>query len=143
MTKAPRIRSLHHIGVAVASLKEAVPRWTDEFGLELDSIAEVPSERVRVAILRAGGARIELLEPMAEDSLIARFLAKKGPGIHHLAFGVEDCAVQIGALKALGAPLLDEEPRPGAHGCRVAFVHPRYLGGALAEFVEDPSDDRA
>lgn len=131
------IQDLHHIGVAVASLDDAVPRWTEGFGLVLEGIEEVPTEKVRVAVLRAGGTRIELLEPTSEDSPIARFLAKRGPGVHHLAFGVDDCGGQIRRLADKGAPLLDEAPRPGAHGCKVAFVHPRHLGGVLAELVED------
>lgn len=131
------LQGLHHIGVAVASLQEALPRWQG-LGLELHSIEEVPTERVRVAVLLAGSTRIELLEPTAPDSPIAKFLAARGPGIHHLAFHVADCQRQIDRLAAAGAQLLDRAPRPGAHGCKVAFVHPRHLGGVLAELVEDP-----
>lgn len=138
MSSAPPIQGLHHIGVAVPSLQEALPRWTDGFGLRLQSVDEVPTERVRVAVLLAGSTRIELLEPTSPDSPIAKFLDKRGPGIHHLAFQVGDCQVQIDALAAAGAPLLDQAPRPGAHDCRVAFVHPRHLGGVLAELVQDP-----
>ena len=137
MTDQP-IQELHHIGVAVRSLDEALPKWTDGFGLRLESIDEVPTEQVKVAVLMAGGTRVELLEPTSDDSPIAKFLAKKGPGIHHLAFHTGDCQLQIDALQAAGAPLLDESPRPGAHDCKVAFVHPKFLGGVLAELVEDP-----
>lgn len=115
-----------------------MPRWTEQFGLTLQSIEEVPTEKVRVAILMAGSTRIELLEPTADDSPIAQFLQKRGPGVHHLAFQVGDCQVQIDALKLLGAPLLGERPRAGAHDCKVAFVHPKHLLGVLAELVEDP-----
>ncbi len=103
------------------------------------------TERVRVAVLRAGSTRIELLEPTSDDSPIARFLDKRGPGVHHLAFGVDDLASSLRRLAESGAPVLDREPRPGAHGSRVAFVHPRFLGGVLAELVENPGsaeDDR-
>ena len=132
------IEALHHIGVAVHSLDEALPKWTDGFGLELRSVDEVPTEKVRVAVLMAGDTRIELLEPTSDDSPIARFLAKRGPGIHHLAFQVGDCQRKIAELEAAGAPMLNSTPNPGAHDCKVAFVHPRHLGGVLAELVEDP-----
>ena len=132
------IQDLHHIGVAVASLDEALPRWVDGFGLTLQSTDEVPTEKVRVAVLTAGRTRVELLEPTSEDSPIAKFLAKRGPGIHHLAFQTDDCGAQIKVLADAGAPLLDQAPRPGAHDTRCAFIHPKYLGGVLAELVEDP-----
>ncbi|MBL8754419.1 MAG: methylmalonyl-CoA epimerase [Planctomycetes bacterium] len=135
------VQALHHIGIAVRSLAEALPRWTDGLGLVLQSTDEVPTEKVRVAVLLAGTTRIELLEPTSPDSPIAQFLDKRGPGIHHLAFQVGDCQVKIDAMLALGAPMLAKSPNPGAHGCKVAFVHPKYLGGVLAEFVEDPHHD--
>lgn len=132
------IEALHHIGIAVRSLAEALPRWTDDLGLRLVSVEEVPTERVKVAVLMAGATRIELLEPLTPDSPLAGFLQKRGPGIHHLAFQVGDCQVKIDALAARGAPMLSKTPNPGAHDCRIAFAHPRWLGGVLAEFVEDP-----
>lgn len=138
MDSAQGPQGLHHIGIAVRSLAEALPHWTQGLGLRLESTAEVPTEQVRVAVLRAGSLRIELLEPLSPDSPIAKFLDKRGPGVHHLAFEVGDCQAQIAALAAAGAPLLDQAPRPGAHDCKVAFVHPKYLGGVLAELVEDP-----
>lgn len=137
MASDPAVAGLHHIGIAVRSLAEALPRWTDGLGLTLQSVDEVPTEKVKVAVLLAGTQRIELLEPTSPDSPIAVFLEKRGPGIHHLAFQVGDCQVKIDAMTALGAPMLNEKPNPGAHGCKVAFVHPKYLGGVLAEFVED------
>ena len=98
----------------------------------------VPTEQVKVAVLMAGTTRIELLEPTSDDSPIAKFLAKRGPGVHHLAFQVGDCLKKIDALMAAGAPMLNTTPNPGAHDCKVAFVHPKHLGGVLAELVEDP-----
>jgi methylmalonyl-CoA/ethylmalonyl-CoA epimerase len=139
MDAAAGLLGLHHIGIAVASIDAALPRWTG-LGLALQSVEEVPTERVRVAVLLAGTTRIELLEPTAPDSPIARFLQQRGPGIHHLAFHVADCQRQIDALAQAGAQLLDKTPRPGAHGCRVAFLHPKQLGGVLTELVEDPND---
>ncbi len=135
---ARMIDALHHIGVAVRSLDESLGHWVDGLGLTLQGIEEVPTEKVRVAILLAGSTRIELLEPTADDSPIARFLDKRGPGVHHLAFRSPDTGEAIRVLTEAGAPLLDEAPRPGAHGTKVAFVHPRYLGGVLAEIVQDP-----
>jgi methylmalonyl-CoA/ethylmalonyl-CoA epimerase len=138
MKPVPPVQGLHHIGIAVTSLAEALPRWTDGFGLRLQSTDVVPTEQVRVAVLMAGSTRIELLEPTSPDSPIAKFLDKRGPGIHHLAFQVGDCQVQIDALAARGALLLDSKPRKGAHDCKVAFLHPKQLGSVLAELVEDP-----
>ena len=135
---ATMIRELHHIGIAVSSLDEALPRWTEGLGVVLDGVEEVPTEKVRVAVLRAGATRIELLEPTADDSPIARYLQKRGPGVHHLAFEVGDTGEMIRVLTDRGAPVLDDAPRPGAHGTKVAFVHPKYLGGVLAELVENP-----
>jgi methylmalonyl-CoA epimerase len=132
------IESLHHIGIAVRSLDEALVAWVDGLGLELVGIEEVPTEGVRVAILLAGSQRIELLEPTAADSPIAKFLDRRGPGVHHLAFRSPDTAALIRVLTERGAPLLDSAPRPGAHGTQVAFVHPKFLGGVLAEIVQDP-----
>ncbi|MBK8975207.1 MAG: methylmalonyl-CoA epimerase [Planctomycetes bacterium] len=133
------IEELDHIGIAVHSVDEAVTRYVDGLGLRLDSVEVVPTERVRVAVLMAGRTRIELLEPTAPDSPIAKFLEKRGPGVHHLAFRCADTGAQIRVLTERGAPLLDREPRPGAHGTRVAFLHPKFLGGVLAELVEHPA----
>ncbi len=134
------IEGLHHIGVAVRSLTEALPHWTAGLGLRLEGVEEVPTERVRVAILWAGTTRIELLEPTSPDSPIAKFLEKRGPGVHHLALKCGDTAEAIRVLVDAGAPLLDQAPRRGAHDTQVAFIHPRYLGGVLAELVQDPPE---
>lgn len=132
------VQALNHIGVAVRSLQEALPVWIDGMGLRLEGIEEVPTEKVRVAMLYAGDTRVELIEPTAADSPIQAFLDKRGPGIHHLAFTVEDAQESIDHMTARGLPLLDRKPRPGAHGTKVAFVHPKGLGGVLAEIVEEP-----
>lgn len=137
---ARMIEDLHHIGIAVRSLDEALPRWTDDLGLHLAGIEEVASEQVRVAVLHAGRTRVELLEPTSPESPIARFLERRGPGVHHLAFKVGSTGATIRVLAGRGAPMLDEAPRPGAHDTKVAFLHPRHLGGVLAEFVEETRD---
>lgn len=135
---APMIRALHHIGIAVHSLDEALPRWVDGLGLELIGIDEVPAEQVRVAVLRAGPTRIELLEPTEADSPVGKFLAKKGPGIHHLALQTEDVDAEVGHLRDRGAQVIGKGVGPGAHGTRVAFLHPKSNDGVLTEIVEDP-----
>jgi methylmalonyl-CoA/ethylmalonyl-CoA epimerase len=132
------IKELHHIGIAVRSIDEALPRYVDGLGLVLQGIEEVPAERVRVAFVTAGATRIELLEPTDPTSPIQGFLDKRGPGVHHLAFEVDDTGVMIQVLTDAGAPLLDHSPRLGAHGTRCAFIHPKYLGGVLAELVQNP-----
>ena len=134
------IGRIDHVGIAVASIAEA-RLFYEAMGLVVEAIEEVPQEGVRVAMIPCGESKIERLEATSADSPIARFLAKRGPGIHHPAFQVGDCQVKIDAMSAVGAPMLNKTPNPGAHGCKVAFVHPKYLGGVLAEFVEDPHHD--
>ena len=139
MTTAPGARALHHIGIAVRSIAESLPHWTEALGLELVSTDEVPSQGVRVAVLKAGPTRIELLEPLGDGSPVQRFLDKRGQGVHHLAVDVPDCAAAIGRMAASGAPMIDDSPVPGAHGWKVAFAHPRGMDGVLTELVEDPN----
>jgi len=133
----PAVLGLHHLGIAVSSIDDSLERWVG-LGFVLQSVEEVPTEKVRVAVLMAGQTRIELLEPTSPDSPVAKFLDKRGPGVHHLALQTADCGEHIKVLADQGAPMLDKEPRPGAHDCRVAFVHPRHLAGVLVELVEDP-----
>ena len=132
------IQSLHHIGIAVDDLDAAVHLYRDVLGLSFHGIEDVPTEGVRVAVVMAGAVRIELLQALRPDSAIAKFIDKRGPGIHHLAFAVDSTQATIDSLKQKGAPLLDQTPRPGAHGTKVAFIHPKGLKGVLAELVEDP-----
>jgi len=131
----------HHIGIAVRDLDAAVARYR-AFGLTLDSTAEVPSEGVRAAFLSSGGARIELLEPLRDDSAIARFLEKRGEGLHHLAFATTNIVSEMDRLRREGFELIDSEPRPGAHGRRVAFIHPRSAQGVLLELVQEAASAR-
>lgn len=138
MAQATGPKGLHHIGIAVRSLDEALPHWTQVLGLELQSRDEVPSEGVRVAVLKVGDTRIELLEPLSADSPVGKFLDKRGPGVHHLAFHVDDCQRKIDGMKTAGAQMLHDAPRKGAHDCRVAFAHPKSMDGVLCELVEDP-----
>jgi methylmalonyl-CoA/ethylmalonyl-CoA epimerase len=130
------VTGVDHLGIAVAKLEDALPFWRDLLGLELVAIEVVPSEKVRVAILKAGTTRVELLEPTSPDSPIAKALEKRGPGIHHLALKVDDLAARMAALKQAGRPALDEVPRPGAEGSKVTFLHPKHTGGVLVELTQ-------
>ena len=127
---------LEHIGIATPSLEEALPFWRDALGLEVVHTEVVEEQGVRVAMLPVGEPRIELLEPTGPSSPVAKFLEKRGPGIHHVAVRVPDIRAALARLKAQGARLVDETPRAGAGGCLVAFVHPTSAGGVLLELVE-------
>ncbi|MBI4881441.1 MAG: methylmalonyl-CoA epimerase [Planctomycetes bacterium] len=132
---------IEHLGVAVPSLEEGLKLYRDLLGFSQEFLEEVASERVRVAGLAAGGLTIELLEPTSPDSAIASFLAKRGPGLHHVAVAVEveGLAALLPRLKAAGVRLLDDAPRPGSRGTRVAFIHPKGALGVLIELVERPA----
>jgi len=132
---APR---LAHLGVAVVAHAEALRFWRDLLGLPLEHVEHVASDGVHVALLRlgAGAGSIELLQPDAGDNPVARFLGKRGPGIHHVALEVDDLPELFARLQAAGVRLLDAAPRPGAHGTTVCFVHPASTGGVLVELVQ-------
>ena len=127
---------IDHFGIAVRSLEEASGFYRDVLGLQVEGSEEIPGQKMRVASFRIGELHIELLEPTADDSPIARFLAKNGPGLHHLAYRVEDLSATLAALKAAGVRLIDEAPRMGAHGMEIAFAHPRSTTGVLTEFCQ-------
>lgn len=125
-----------HIGIAVASLDEAVPLWEYLTGAPGSERETVGSQGVEVVFLGSGAARIELLAPTRDDSPIARFIERRGPGIHHIAYRVPDIRAALDRAEQQGLQLIDREPRPGAHGHLVAFVHPRATGGVLFEYVQ-------
>jgi methylmalonyl-CoA/ethylmalonyl-CoA epimerase len=127
---------LEHIGIATRSIEDALSFWRDALGLEVAHWETVEEQKVRVAMLPVGEPRIELLEPTSSDSPVAKFLEKRGPGIHHIAVRVDDIRATLLRLKENGARLIDESPRVGAGGCLVAFVHPASAGGVLLELVE-------
>jgi len=131
---------LDHLGVAVKSLDEALRFYRDLLGLEVTAVEEVPSEKVRLAMLPVGDTRIELLEATSEDSAVARFIAKRGEGLHHVSLRVPDLAAAVARLKAAGARLVSEQPGTGARGHRYVFVHPQSAGGVLLELVEGSDD---
>ena len=129
---------LHHVAIVVRSLEEARPAW-EALGLACGEPEFVEDQDVNVLVCTIGDQRIELVEPASEDSPVSKFLEKRGPGLHHLAFEVADCAVAIEEARARGLELIDETPRPGSHGTTIAFLHPRATGGVLCELVENPS----
>lgn len=128
---------LHHLGIAVESLKEAVPRFEQILGRGPVSRELVEEQKVRVVVFEAGESRIELLEATAADSPIARFINKRGPGLHHMALAVTDLERALEALERSGVQLVDRKPRAGASNQRIAFIHPKSSAGVLIELVED------
>jgi methylmalonyl-CoA/ethylmalonyl-CoA epimerase len=127
---------IDHIGIATERLDEATAIWRDALGLELDANEEIPEQGVRVAMFAAGDSHIELLEPLSPESPVARFIDRRGPGIHHIAVRVDDIRASLAQLKAKGLRLIDEVPRVGARGCLVAFIHPSSANGVLLELVQ-------
>ncbi len=133
-------KGLDHVAIVVRDLDAAIRLYRDTLGLELTQVEEVPEQQVTTAIFGRGMGRVELICPTTADSGVARFLEKRGEGLHHICLEVEDLEAALGALRAAGAPLVDQAPRPGAGGARVAFVHPRGARGVLTELREGPKD---
>lgn len=133
------VRGLHHVAIAVPDLEAARKSYVDALGLVASEVEYVADQKVNVLVLYAGGQRIELVEPAAPDSPITKFLEKRGPGLHHLAWLVDDVAAAVQHLVSLGVPMIDTAPRPGAHGTRIAFIHPKGTHGVLSELVECPA----
>jgi methylmalonyl-CoA/ethylmalonyl-CoA epimerase len=127
-----------HIAIALSDLEKGLQIYRDLLGLEHHHTEVVEEQKVKAAMLTAGATRIELVEPTAPDSPIARFLAKKGEGLHHIAFRIKDLESVLARLKKAGARLIDEEPRQGVGGTRIAFLHPSATAGVLVELVESP-----
>jgi methylmalonyl-CoA/ethylmalonyl-CoA epimerase len=127
---------IDHLGIAVKSIDEALKFYREMLGLPLAGTEIVADQGVQVAMLPIGDSRIELLEPHGENSTVARFLEKRGPGIHHICIEVDDITAQLAKLKAAGAQLIDEQPRRGAGGHLIAFVHPKTTSGVLLELVQ-------
>lgn len=131
------IKKLDHIGIAVNSLEEAIPFYEKTLGLSCTAIEEVESQKVKTAFFEVGDVHIELLEPTSDDSPIAKFLEKKGPGVHHLAYASDDVQKQLDDAKEAGSALINEKPFDGAGGKQVAFVHPKSSLGVLTEFCSE------
>ena len=127
---------LDHIGIAVSDLEASLALYRDVLGLDVEPPEDVPAQRVRAHFIPAGQASLELLEATAPDSPIAKYVEKRGPGLHHVALRVDDIRAALAHLKARGVRLIDEEPRPGAHGSLVAFIHPSAAHGVLVELKQ-------
>ncbi|HYY04794.1 MAG TPA: methylmalonyl-CoA epimerase [Gaiellaceae bacterium] len=126
---------IHHLGVAVEDLEAALSTYERLFGAEIEHRATVPDQGVQAAAVRVGSGLVELLEPLDSDTPVGRFLAKRGPGMHHVAYEVDDVATAIAGLADDGVELIDERPREGLFGLEVAFVHPDSVHGVLSEVV--------
>lgn len=124
---------IEHLGIAVKSLEAAIPVWEKLLGTKCYSIEEVPSQKVRTAFFKIGQSKIELLEAMSEDSAIAKFIEKKGEGVQHVAFAVEDLPGSLAEAEENGFQLIDKAPRGGAEGLQIAFMHPKSTLGVLTE----------
>jgi len=129
---------IHHVAIVVSALDGALPLYRDLLGLPLETIMDIPTDRVRIAFLGVGESRIELVEPTDDTTGVARFLAKQGEGFHHVCFEVADLAEELTRLGIEGIELIDSAPRKGAEG-PVAFLHPRSCHGVLVELIEAPS----
>lgn len=130
------LKKVDHIGIAVKNLDETIPYYTETLGLSVLKIEEVASESVRVAFIDAGNVKLELLEPMSKQSAIHSFIEKKGEGIHHIAFGVEGIEERMKELREKGIRVLNEQPKIGAGGAQVAFLHPKSSFGVLYELCD-------
>jgi methylmalonyl-CoA/ethylmalonyl-CoA epimerase len=129
------IRSIHHVGIAVEDLDAAAAIYAELFGAIVERRETVEEQGVEAASLRVGASRIELLRPLGVDTPVGRFVARRGPGMHHVALEVDDLSAELDRLAAAGAQLIDDRPRLGLFGLQVAFVHPQATGGVLAELV--------
>ena len=134
------ISHIEHLGIAVKSLEEAIPYYENILGLKCYSIEEVADQKVKTAFFKVGQTKIELLEPTSEDSTIAKFIEKRGEGIHHMAYAIEDgVANALAEVEAKGVRLIDKAPRKGAEGLNIAFLHPKSTCSVLTELCENPN----
>jgi methylmalonyl-CoA/ethylmalonyl-CoA epimerase len=133
-----KAEGLDHVAIVVKDLEAAIRLYRDTLGLELTGVEEVPEQHVTTAIFGRGMGRVELICPTTKDSGVARYLEKRGEGLHHICLEVADLDGALAALREAGAPLIDQAPKPGAGGARVAFVHPRGTHGVLTELREGP-----
>jgi len=131
------ISYIEHIGIAVKDLQTAIPYYEEVLGLKCYNIEEVTDQKVKTAFFKVGQTKIELLEPTSEESSVAKFIEKKGEGVHHIAFRVDDVANALAECESKGVQLIDKAPRNGAEGLRIAFLHPKSTAGVLTELCEE------
>lgn len=132
----PRIKQVNHVAVVVTDIQKSLGFWRDALGIELYELRDVPAEMSQVAFLPLAGSEIELVQPTTDDSGIAKYLAKRGPGMHHICLEVDEIEGMLAQLKAKGIRLINEEPRTAADGKKYAFVHPESTGGVLVELYQ-------
>ena len=132
------ITHIEHLGIAVRSIEEALPYYEQVLGLKCYNIEEVADQKVKTAFFMVGQTKIELLEPTSEESAVAKFIEKKGEGIHHIAFAVPSVAEALAEVEAKGVKLIDKAPRGGAEGLNIAFLHPKSTCSVLTELCEHP-----
>lgn len=130
------LTKINHIGIAVVSLDASLPFYRDNLSMGFAGVEDVAEQKVRVAMLQVGESKIELLEPTSPDSPVAKFLEKNGPGVHHVAYEVADIEAAIARLTEQGVRMIDAVPRNGAHGTRIAFIHPKSSNGVLTELCQ-------
>ncbi|MDU1903591.1 MAG: methylmalonyl-CoA epimerase [Dysgonomonas sp.] len=133
------ISHIEHLGIAVKSIEESLPYYEGVLGLKCYNIEVVEDQKVKTAFFKVGQTKIELLEPTSPDSTIAKFIEKKGEGIHHIAFSVDSVANALAEVESKGVQLIDKAPRAGAEGLNIAFLHPKSTCSVLTEFCEDPN----
>ncbi|MDR3227349.1 MAG: methylmalonyl-CoA epimerase [Prevotellaceae bacterium] len=132
------ISHIEHLGIAVKSLEQAIPYYEEILGLKCYSVEEVADQKVKTAFFKVGQTKIELLEPTSPESTIAKFIEKRGEGVHHVAFAVDSVQKSLDEVAAKGVQLIDKAPRGGAEGLNIAFLHPKSTIGVLTEFCENP-----
>ena len=131
------ISHIEHIGIAVKDLSTAIPYYEEVLGLKCYNVEEVVDQKVKTAFFKVGQTKLELLEPTSEESAVAKFIEKKGEGVHHIAFRVDNVAKTLAECEAKGVQLIDKTPRKGAEGLTIAFLHPKSTAGVLTEFCEE------
>jgi methylmalonyl-CoA/ethylmalonyl-CoA epimerase len=132
----PKVKQINHVAVVVDDMDEALSFWRDALGMELHGLRDVPAEKSQVAFLPLPGSEVELVKPTTDDSGVARYLAKRGPGMHHICLEVDDIDGMMSQLKVKGVRLINEEPRTAADGKKYAFIHPESTSGVLVELYQ-------
>lgn len=132
----PQVKQVNHVAVVVNNMDQALTFWRDALGMELHELRDVPAEKSQVAFLPLPGSEVELVQPTTDDSGIAKYLAKRGPGMHHLCLEVDDIEGMLAQLKSKNVRLINEEPRLAADGKKYAFIHPESTGGVLVELYQ-------
>ncbi len=132
----PKINQINHVAIVVSDIDTSLSFWRDALGIEMHELRDVPAEKSKVAFLPVAGSEIELVQPTSDDSGIAKYLAKRGPGMHHVCLEVDDIAAMLAHLAGKGVRLINEQPRTAADGKRYAFIHPESTGGVLVELYQ-------